>query len=38
MSMKFKTQDLMDAVGQLNRLSASKLLEITRYWYNEHEV
>lgn len=33
MSMKFKTQDLMDAVGQLNRLSASKLLEITRYWY-----
>lgn len=33
MSITFKTQTLMEVVGQLNRLSASKLLEITRYWY-----
>lgn len=33
MSITFKTQTLMEVVGQLNRLSASKLLEITRYWH-----
>lgn len=35
MSISFKTQSLMDVVSQLNRLSPSKLLEITRYWHIE---
>ena len=35
MSITFKTQSLMDAVSQLNRLAPSKLLEITRYWHIE---
>lgn len=35
MSITFKTQTLMQVVGQLNQLVPSKLLEITRYWYIE---
>lgn len=35
MSITFKTQSLIDAVSQLNRLVPSKLLEITRYWHIE---
>lgn len=35
MSITFKTQTLMEVVSQLNRLTPSKLLEITRYWHIE---
>ena len=33
--IKFKTEDLLKVVAQLDRLTPSKLLEITRYWHIE---
>ena len=35
MSITFKTATLMEVASQLNRLTPSKLLEITRYWHIE---